>query len=233
LWDSNCFEHTQAPYSSNPIVDDLLVDSNMIVKKIYCQDARNKSLRTLEFYEEVHEVLSWCHAHKVALTICSKSPSKTTVETILRTFGIWSWFLHPQVFNSRSKSYHFRNLCEATGLKMRDFIFYDDDPANVSMCTKLGVNCCLVDKTIGLSWKTFVQGLELFQSKQLSHKSFTQWRSSSTTLPSFQNIPIVHEEIQTIGSSRSSEDSEETEVVERRDVVLVSNLTLPFLRHNI
>lgn len=192
LWPSNCFEHTLPPYSPFPLLEGGVsyeassmeerasVHESGMLKTVYCLDARSKGHRSLELFEEAGEVLDFIHEHKMTLTICSKSPSKSVVEGILRAFGIWDWFVFPQIFNSRSKSYHFRNLCEATGLKMRDFLFFDDDQANISMCHRLGVTGYLVDKQTGLTWKTFLQGLEVFQSKQLSRRSFTLWLSSGS-----------------------------------------------------
>lgn len=182
LWAVNCFEHTLPPYRSYP-QDSAQGSEPGVVDLIYCQDARTKEERTVAFYDEVKEVLLWCRERNVVLTICSKSPSKLVVEGMLRAFGVWDWFVYPQVFNSRSKSYHFRNLSEATGLHMRNFLFYDDDIANVNMCSKLGVTCQLVDKDAGFNWRTLCQGLEVFQTKQLSRKSFTMWLNCSSSQP--------------------------------------------------
>jgi hypothetical protein len=136
-------------------------------------------MRTLELYSDVLSVLQWCVEKKLPISICSRCPSKTVAESALSAFGIWDWFSYPQVFNARSKSYHFRNLEEATGLKLRNFLFFDDEPSNVNTCNRIGVTTILVDKKQGLTWKNFLQGLESFQSKQLSRRSFSNWLQSS------------------------------------------------------
>lgn len=169
----NCYEHTQPPYSSH--------SGGGLAERIYCVDARSKSGRSVDLYPEVREVLQWCIAHRITLTICSKSPSRSIAEGMLRAYGMWDWFVFPQVFHSRSKTYHFRNLSEATGLQMKDFLFYDDDHSNVTVCGKLGVACQLVDREQGLSWRSFAQGLEVFRAKQSHSKSMGLWSSPSSS----------------------------------------------------
>ena len=146
-----------------------------------CIDRRTNHERSLSLYPEIRSILEWCADNRVALTICSKSPDFTIVKQILQAFGIWEWFMFPQIFNSR-KTYHFRNLTEATGFKMNDFLFFDDDLANINMCTKIGISSCLVDKQKGLTWSNFVDGLTLFYNNQKASSSMATWLSSERLL---------------------------------------------------
>jgi magnesium-dependent phosphatase-1 len=133
----------------------------MMKDKISCLDRRTNQPRSLTLYPEIKSILEWCADNRIALTICSKCPDFAMVKQILTAFGIWEWFMFPQIFNSR-KTYHFRNLTEATGLKMNDFLFFDDDNSNIHLCMKIGVASCLVDKQKGLTWANFVDGLSLY-----------------------------------------------------------------------
>jgi magnesium-dependent phosphatase-1 len=133
----------------------------MMKDKISCLDRRTNQPRSLALYPEIKSILEWCADNRIALTICSKCPDFAMVKQILTAFGIWEWFMFPQIFNSR-KTYHFRNLTEATGLKMNDFLFFDDDNSNIHLCMKIGVASCLVDKQKGLTWANFVDGLSLY-----------------------------------------------------------------------
>ncbi len=153
-------------------------------------------------------VLEFCADNNIVLTICSRSPNVGVVEQILTQFGIWDWFLFPQVYNAR-KSYHFRNLSDATGLQMKDFLFFDDEISNINVVSKLGVYCCHVDKEEGLNWETFLKGITMFYAKQRASNSLKRWLSttktptanSSTNLAGFAKVG------DTSSGSRSQDDS--------------------------
>ncbi len=166
MWNANCFEHTQEPFIPLLVNVGGKYDSTSPVS-VSCTDKRNNHPRTLDLYSEVREVLEWCLDNDIVLTVCSKSPDKSLVESILKAFNMWDWFLLPQVFTKR-KSYHFRNLSECTGLKMEEFLFFDDEPANIDVCSAIGVTSCLVPKGEGLTWRALSRGLEMFYSKQSS-----------------------------------------------------------------
>lgn len=170
---------------------------------IFCTDKRRDTIRPFCMYPETRQILEFCAEHDIVLTICSRSPDVSIVEQILEAFGIWEWFLFPQIYYKR-KTFHFRNLTEAIGFKMHDFLFFDDEPANITMCGRMGVNACLVDKTKGLNWTTFVQGLQLYKEKLSCRNSFSDWIS---THPSIEPM-----ESSRLPSSASAEDSIEATV---------------------
>lgn len=147
---------------------------------IYCTDKRTEIVRPFAMYPETRQILDFCAEHNLVLTICSRSPEIIVVEQIMRAFGIWEWFLFPQVYYKR-KTFHFRNLTEVTGFKMRDFLFYDDEPSNITMCQRMGVNSCLVDKAKGLNWATFIDGLQLYCEKLQCRRSFSTWMTTGTS----------------------------------------------------
>jgi hypothetical protein len=168
--------------------------------KVACSDRDGKNT-TLDFYPETREILEWCLDNDILLTICSRSPNKKLVEDILKAFNVLDWFLLPQVFKAR-KSYHFRNLAECTGLNLQEFLFFDDDSANIKVCRDIGVTSCEVNKASGLNWESLVRGLEMFQTRQkiVSIES----RLTSQNLLSVQDASTIQ--------SAESEDHDEPAV---------------------
>mmetsp|Transcript_6089 Transcript_6089/g.6698 ORF Transcript_6089/g.6698 Transcript_6089/m.6698 type:complete len:319 (-) Transcript_6089:1136-2092(-) len=197
MWPANCFEHTIPPYrtveesqrssshNSSPANylhnHNQLYSASIMKEKILCLDRRTNHERSLVLYPQIKSILEWCADQRIVLTICSKSPDLTIVKQILQAFGIWDWFLFPQIYNSR-KTYHFRNLTEVTGLKMNDFLFFDDDHTNITCCTKIGVSSCLVDKQVGLTWNTLIDGLAQFANTHKAANAMASWLSSEKLL---------------------------------------------------
>jgi hypothetical protein len=147
-------------------------------------------------YPETRNILEFCAENQSILSICSRSPDINIVEQILKAFGIWEWFLFPQVYYKR-KTFHFRNLTEITNFQMKDFLFFDDENANITMCNRLGVTSILVSKESGLTWERFVHGLETYQEKLRTQRCLTQWLqqppSSSLSSSSIISSQSIHE----------------------------------------
>lgn len=170
VWPSNCFEHTQGPYSK--INEDDLSDG------VTCIDRRTKEYRKLQLYSDVREICEWCIDNNVVLTICSGTPSRELVEEILTSFNMLEWFFMPQVFKGR-KSYHFRNLFEYSGSKAESFLFFDDSASNIEVCNSIGVTSVLVDGQVGLTWDSFLKGLKTYSSK-FKKARLGSWNSLSS-----------------------------------------------------
>ena len=144
--------------------------------QIFCVCRKTHAQRTLSLYSQVKSIFEFCADNGIVLSIASRSTSLQIVQQILTQFGIWDWFLFPQVYNTR-KTYHFRNLSEATGLSMNNFLFFDDEVSNINMVTKMGVLSCLVDKEKGVNWDIFLKGITMFYAKQRASKSLRSWLS--------------------------------------------------------
>lgn len=198
LWPANCFEHTAPPYrniedqpkGSKDSTLQQVYHASAVKEKILCIDRRTNHERSLVLFPQIKSILEWCADHRIVLTIVSKSPDLSIVKQILQAFGIWDWFLFPQIYNSR-KTYHFRNLTEATGFKMNDFLFYDDDHNNVTMCSRVGVTSCHVDKQAGLTWNTFLEGLASFANHHKSVNQLSNWLHSENRLSASKGSPKV------------------------------------------
>eukprot|EP01031_Cornospumella_fuschlensis_P040388 gene40388-49220_t len=234
LWEANCFEHTQPPYSPFPPVDNPdiagavdnppILEPGKIYSRIYCHDPRIKADRALDLYNQVKEVVEWFRSQSLLLTVVSKSPSKQVVEGILAAYGMWDWFQYPQVFYSRSKSTHMRNLTEAFNLPLPLFILFDDDEKNVATAKKMGAGGVLVDKAVGLTWEVVLRGLEEWEkSMRAKMGGLERWagvgeRSGSGGAASEQSgglgpLERIH------GRVRSSTDHEEGAEVSDRTLM--------------
>lgn len=208
LWPYNCFEATAAPYES--ALKGAQFNSPRSAGRsdvIYCTDKKTNAMTAFRMYPETRSILEFCAEHNIVMTICSKCPDVHIVEQIMRAFGMWEWFLFPQVYNKR-KTFHFRNLTEATGFKMRDFLFYDDDMANITMCTKMGVNSVIVDKVTGLNWTTFIQGLHLYKEKLNCRRSLTNWLGVGTSSPPMRSSSQNNAVLGLSDDSASADSSE-------------------------
>jgi FMN phosphatase YigB (HAD superfamily) len=198
--------------------------------KISCIDRRNNSERFLSLYPQVMSILEWCADNRIAMTLCSKSPDCTLIKQIMVAFGIWDWFLFPQVFNSR-KTYHFRNLTEATGFKMNDFLLYDDDIANINLCNKIGVTSCLVDRSTGLTWSTFVDGLQLYHNTQKSSFVLTSWLTNPSPANHLHNNHKISPKVASVHTTptnklSNTDDNSRTSNSDNNEVNETSSITL-------
>ncbi|KAJ3192611.1 Magnesium-dependent phosphatase 1 [Irineochytrium annulatum] len=82
-----------------------------------------------------------------------------------------------QIFPGR-KIEHFNNIAAATGVPLRDMLFFDDERRNITGITdidvsKLGVTCFLVDK--GTSWSAVRDGLTKYQDNKRSAGMMKSW----------------------------------------------------------
>lgn len=132
---------------------------------IYCFCPKTNNQRSFSLYPETKSVLDWCYNKNLELTICSRSPDFDLVAQILKAFGLLDYFTYPQIFSSR-KSYHFRNLVEITGKVFSNFLLFDDDINNITLCKKMGINCYLVDKSSGMNWASLLNGLKSYYHSQ-------------------------------------------------------------------
>jgi hypothetical protein len=131
----------------------------------------------LSLFPESRDVLEWCLDNNVVLTVCSRSPNKEIVQEILTAFEMWEWFFEPQIFPQR-KINHFCNLVEAAKCEFTEFLFFDDDAANVSLCSQMGISGCVVRKSLGLNWRSFVKGLNIYNKNEHARLTLRTWISA-------------------------------------------------------
>mmetsp|Transcript_28516 Transcript_28516/g.47897 ORF Transcript_28516/g.47897 Transcript_28516/m.47897 type:complete len:178 (+) Transcript_28516:170-703(+) len=138
----------------------------------------SNSVHFIELYPETREVLEWCVANSLVMTICSKSPDHNVIMAVMDAFEIWDWFLFPQIY-SKQKSVHFQALTTLTGLPYTSFLFFDDNSANIKTCKEMGICSLLVDRSTGLNWESMVRGLDTYRNVEVSRSGIYSWLSSS------------------------------------------------------
>jgi magnesium-dependent phosphatase-1 len=160
IWDTSCFEHTASPYER-------FEESDPTVKSVTYTSRKDSSRCKLSLYPEAFEILDWCREKGIRLTICSKSQQSEAARGILTALDMWSYFQFPQIYNRR-KSTHFKQLKECTDLEYDSFLFFDDDSANIEMCSALGVVAEKVDPGRGLTKEAFLRGLTTFAMRHMA-----------------------------------------------------------------
>lgn len=168
VWPDFSIEATSPPYiflsaaSSSPKADSNGAGNGGI--KLLCKDRFTNLPTILILYPEILDVLLFCRAENMPLSICSRTSQPETVKAILQSLRVWDYFSFPQLFPAR-KTVHFRNLQSITGLQYSDMLFFDDEYKNIDICTSLGVSSCLVDRNSGLDGITLVKGLRSYVAK--------------------------------------------------------------------
>jgi len=178
----NCYEQTRPPYqlcSSTATTSDRERQSTVAsVDRVQCRSKWSNSVHFIELYPETREVLEWCVANSLVMTICSKSPDHNVIMAVMDAFEIWDWFLFPQIY-SKQKSVHFQALTTLTGLPYTSFLFFDDNSANIKTCKEMGICSLLVDRSTGLNWESMVRGLDTYRNVEVSRSGIYSWLSSS------------------------------------------------------
>lgn len=137
---------------------------------VLCIDRITQKPRILSFYNDILSILYWCVENQIPISICSKSSNYEAAEQILTSFGVWQYFQYPQIYYAR-KTFHFRNLRSCTNYIYSDFLFFDDEIKNISVCQNIGVQGCLVDKATGLTSKIFLEGLKHYCKNISNHNN--------------------------------------------------------------
>lgn len=128
---------------------------------LLCVDRFTKKPRILSLYQDIHSIIQFCLSHNIHLSICSKSSNYENAQQILTSFGLWEYFQYPQIYYAR-KSVHFRNLRGCTNYLYHEYLFFDDEIRNIEICSNIGVRTQLVNKSTGLTWSTFLDGLKSY-----------------------------------------------------------------------
>lgn len=154
LWPTFFSTHTAPPY----------VPLFGRPSQLLCVDKMTKKPRMLHLYPEVLQTIQFCLKHGIMISIASKNSNREDAESILKSLGIWHQLIWPQIFYSR-KTFHFRNLKSATSFDYSDFMFFDDDGKNVSVCKNIGVNSFRVNRATGFNGKVLLHALKECASK--------------------------------------------------------------------
>jgi magnesium-dependent phosphatase 1 len=159
LWPTFYSAHTLPPY----------IPLNDRPSQLLCVDKKTNKPRLLSLYPEVLSTIQWCLDHDIMVSIASKNSNRSDAQAILTSLGLWHQLHFPQIFHSR-KTYHFRNLKSVTHLDYSDFMFFDDDMRNVSVCGNIGVNSFRVERATGFNGMALLRALQECAAKHtLTH----------------------------------------------------------------
>eukprot|EP01036_Dinobryon_divergens_P022229 gene22229-30470_t len=170
IWKANVFEDTAPPYVSPT---EFGVN---IPPFIRCRQKKNTVSECLELFADVREILEWCALQKIKITICSRSPDRNLVESVLKAFNLWNLFEHPQIFDA-TKDRHFSILHKCHGVQYRSLLFFDDIQSNIVTASALGIASYLVDRREGLTWSIFLKGMTQYFARIKSRTSLRNWLS--------------------------------------------------------
>lgn len=223
LWPTFFASNTHPPYV--PIVDMMLQNNNPDnscsssyqsegkPSQILCLDRKTFKPRMLKLYPEVQRTIRFCLDNQILISIASKNSNHDDAKAILRSLELWNLLYYPQIFYSR-KTFHFRNLKSATKLEYHDFMFFDDDNKNISICKNIGVNCFRVDRATGFNGNILLKALKECVRKYYIQSINVPVRSTCYT-PSSESL-----------SSSSCSDKDFDVEVENNDFLIVDEFII-------
>lgn len=127
--------------------------------QVLCVDKKTHKPRMLSLYPEVIDTIMFCLDNEIMVSIASKNSNRDDAQAILRSLGIWHLLHFPQIFQNR-KTFHFRNLKNATHFDYDEFMFFDDDVKNVSACNNIGVHGFRVSRASGFNGDVLLRALQ-------------------------------------------------------------------------
>ncbi|CAE7390193.1 MDP1, partial [Symbiodinium microadriaticum] len=88
------------------------------------------------------------------------------------------------VIHPGSKTVHFNEIAQRTGIEFREMLFFDDRAMNVRVAQKLGISAYQVSSLEGLTYKAFAAGLQTWRSERRSSSALSSWLQ-----PQPKNLP--------------------------------------------
>eukprot|EP00435_Cladocopium_sp_Y103_P011115 s3604_g2.t2 len=82
-----------------------------------------------------------------------------------------------------SKTAHFKQIADGSGLEFREMLFFDDRALNVRAAQKLGIVAHQVSSLDGLTWKDFSAGLDAWRAQRRSSLAMSKWLRPKGTTP--------------------------------------------------
>ena len=76
-------------------------------------------------------------------------------------------------------------------LEFTDFLFFDDDAANISLCSQMGVSSYQVRKSTGISQSSFVKGLTLYRNNEQARLTLKSWLNSSRSQQNSVDLSVT------------------------------------------
>ena len=119
-------------------------------------------------YPEVISVFEYIYDHKIPFAIASRNPAADWIKQLLQKIKVRDttvWDMIPlgcfHAYSSgttKAKSLHFTRIAEATGIKYKDMIFFDDKMENIIEAVRNDVICVHINARLGLTMEGFRLG---------------------------------------------------------------------------
>ncbi|KAH9811895.1 magnesium-dependent phosphatase-1 [Melampsora americana] len=142
----------------------------------------DKAGRKLSFFSDVPRILTKLQSAGVKIAACSRThrpdiahqalseiklsrnpdSSSDDEQELIRSI---EFFDNLQIYPG-SKLIHFRTIQTELKIEFDQILFFDDESRNIEV-ERLGVHFVLVDDSIGLNWKTFIDGLNAWRVKHI------------------------------------------------------------------
>ena len=121
--------------------------------------------RLVRLYDDVRDILDWCQEHQVRMALASRTYEPKWAKKLIKLLEIADLFEYHEIFPA-SKVTHFSNLHEASGIPLREMLFFDDEMRNIYEVGRMGVTSMFVEN--GMDMKLFKKGLKKWESKWLN-----------------------------------------------------------------
>ncbi|XVF01502.1 hypothetical protein REPUB_Repub04eG0094200 [Reevesia pubescens] len=156
----------------------LVFDLDFTLWPFYCE-CRPKGEPCL--YPEAKGIICALKEKGIDLAIASRSATPHIANSFLESFGIKSFFVTKEIFNSSThKTDHFQKIHSSTRIPFNSMLFFDDEKKNIQAVSNMGVTSIFVSN--GFDLDALTQGLTEFsenwiqaeKNKPKSVKNYSQ-----------------------------------------------------------
>jgi len=136
----------------------------------------DRSYKPANPYPEVISVFEYIYDHKIPFAIASRNPAADWIKQLLQKIKVRDttvWDMIPvgcfHAYSSgttKAKSLHFTRIAEATSVKYKDMIFFDDKMENIIEAVRKDVICVHINARLGLTMEGFRLGYDYWLEEE-------------------------------------------------------------------
>jgi magnesium-dependent phosphatase 1 len=147
-------------------------------------------------YSDVQNIIAYLVDSGITIIFASRNPDRNSIEALLKTIPIncqnkniktmWDVLASPTLLHAYSsdrigngKDKHFAAIYKNTLIPFSRMVFYDDQPGNINAAMAQGTTSILVNKSEGLTWQKFNDGINEWRSKNIPNVSLDDLGRSS------------------------------------------------------
>lgn len=137
-----------------------------VYKPPYKRDAASGKIfdserKPMSPYPEVTQAIELIAANEIEVGVASRTTYPDGAYSLINLFG-WDNLIKYREIYPGSKTTHFNNLKNKTGIDLRDMVFFDDEQRNINDTRPLGLTAILVNPESGITLEVIRAGLEQF-----------------------------------------------------------------------